>query len=58
VPIDRVDHMAEPMARVLTDRPLAVAMAEASRRIDLSPWSTGHMVNRLEDIYRSVLATK
>jgi hypothetical protein len=50
--------MAEPMARVLADRPLARAMAEASRGIDLSPWSTGHMVDRLEDVYRSVLAAK
>jgi len=58
VPVERIDDMAEPMARVLTDRPLAESMADASRRIDLSPWSTGHMVNRLEDIYRSVLAAK
>ena len=26
-------------------------------RSTLSPWSTGHMVDRLEDVYRSVLAT-
>jgi glycosyltransferase involved in cell wall biosynthesis len=58
VPVAHVDRMAEPMARVLADRPLARAMAEASRDIDLSPWSTGHMVDRLEDVYRSVLAAK
>jgi glycosyltransferase involved in cell wall biosynthesis len=58
VPVAHVDRMAQPMARVLADRPLARAMAEASRGIDLSPWSTGHMVDRLEDVYRSVLAAK
>ncbi len=58
VPVATLDRMATPIARLLADRPLATAMTEAARRIDLSPWSTGHMVDRLEDVYRSVLATK
>jgi glycosyltransferase involved in cell wall biosynthesis len=58
VPVAHVDRMAAPIARILNDRPLAASMTEAARRIDLSPWSTAHMVERLEDVYRSVLAGK
>jgi glycosyltransferase involved in cell wall biosynthesis len=58
VPVDALDRMVAPITRILGDPALADAMAQASRRLDLSPWSTGHMVNRLEDVYRTVLATK
>lgn len=58
VPIDRLDQMAAPIGRILADRHLASAMSNEALRLDLSRWSTSHMVERLEEVYRSVLATK
>ena len=55
VPIDRLHEMAAPICAVLADPQLAASMARAAASIDLSRWSTRHMVDRLEDIYRTVL---
>lgn len=55
VPVAHLDRMVAPITRLLGDPLLADAMAQAARRIDLSPWSTAHMVDRLEDVYRTVL---
>jgi hypothetical protein len=48
--------MAAPICALLADPQLAASMSHEAREIDLSRWSTRHMVDRLEDIYRSVLA--
>jgi glycosyltransferase involved in cell wall biosynthesis len=56
VPIDRLSEMAAPICAVLADPKLAASMAREAKSIDLSRWSTRHMVDRLEDIYRTVLA--
>jgi glycosyltransferase involved in cell wall biosynthesis len=56
VPTDRLHEMAAPICAVLGDPQLAAAMAREATAIDLSRWSTRHMVDRLEDIYRTVLA--
>jgi glycosyltransferase involved in cell wall biosynthesis len=58
VPVADLHRMVPPITRLLGDPVLADAMTQAARQIDLSPWSTGHMVSRLEDVYRTVLATK
>ena len=56
VPTDRLDEMAGAICAVLADHHLAASMSRAAASMDLSRWSTRHMVDRLEDIYRSVLA--
>jgi glycosyltransferase involved in cell wall biosynthesis len=56
VPTDRLRDMAAPICALLADPQLAASMSHEAREIDLSRWSTRHMVDRLEDIYRSVLA--
>lgn len=56
VPTDRLDQMAAPICALLKDPMLADSMSQEAKSIDLSRWSTRHMVDRLEDIYRSVLS--
>jgi glycosyltransferase involved in cell wall biosynthesis len=55
VPTDRLHEMAAPICAVLSDPQLAASLSHAAKSIDLSRWSTRHMVDSLEDIYRSVL---
>jgi glycosyltransferase involved in cell wall biosynthesis len=56
VPTDRLNEMAAPISALLAHPALAASMSREAKSIDLSRWSTKHMVDRLEDIYRSVLA--
>lgn len=58
VAADRLEDMLTPIVRILTDAELAASMSERARAVDLSPWSTGHMVARLEDVYRSALTRR
>jgi glycosyltransferase involved in cell wall biosynthesis len=55
VPTDRLPEMVAPISALLADPALALSMSREARSIDLSRWSTRHMVDRLEDVYRSVL---
>jgi glycosyltransferase involved in cell wall biosynthesis len=56
VPTDRLLEMAPPICALLANPQLATSMSREAKSLDLSRWSTDHMVDRLEDIYRSVLA--
>jgi glycosyltransferase involved in cell wall biosynthesis len=55
VPTDRLHEMVPPICGLLAAPLLAASMAREAKSIDLSRWSTGHMVDRLEHIYRCVL---
>jgi glycosyltransferase involved in cell wall biosynthesis len=55
VPADRLDDMVQPIRAVLSSPSLAAFMSREARAIDLSRWSTRYMVDRLDDVYRSVL---
>jgi len=56
VPTDCLPEMAPPICALLANPHLAMSMSREAKSLDLSRWSTRHMVDRLEDIYRSVLA--
>ena len=56
VPTDHLDQMAKPICTLLHEPILADSMSREAKSIDLSRWSTRHMVDCLEGIYRSVLA--
>lgn len=56
VPTDSLPAMARPICALLSNPHLAMSMSREAKLLDLSRWSTRHMVERLEDIYRSVLA--
>jgi glycosyltransferase involved in cell wall biosynthesis len=56
VPTHFLHEMAAPICSILTNPQLAASMSREAKSLDLSRWSTRHMVARLEDIYRSVLA--
>lgn len=56
VPTHFLHEMARPICALLADPQLAASMSRQAKSLDLSRWSTQHMVDRLEDIYRSVLA--
>jgi glycosyltransferase involved in cell wall biosynthesis len=56
VPTDRLHEMASPICALLAAPLLAASMSREAKSMDLSRWSTRHMVDRLEDVYRSVLA--
>jgi hypothetical protein len=47
--------MVPPICGLLAAPLLAASMAREAKSIDLSRWSTRHMVDRLEHIYRCVL---
>jgi glycosyltransferase involved in cell wall biosynthesis len=55
VPTDRLDDMIQPICALLSEPSLAASMSREARAIDLSRWSTRYMVDRLDDLYRSVL---
>jgi glycosyltransferase involved in cell wall biosynthesis len=55
VETDHLQDMVDPICTLLANPTLAASMAGAARGMDLSRWSTRYMVDRLEDVYRSVL---
>ncbi|WP_421932355.1 glycosyltransferase [Phenylobacterium sp.] len=58
VPSDRLDLMAEPLMRLLADDDLRLDMARAAGQLDLSQWSSAHMVSELERLYVELLRRK
>lgn len=56
VPTHFLHEMAPAICSLLTNPQLAASMSREAKSLDLSRWSTRHMVDRLDDIYRTVLA--
>jgi glycosyltransferase involved in cell wall biosynthesis len=55
VPTHFLHEMAPPICALLANPQLAESMSREAKSLDLSRWSTRHMVDSLEDVYRSVL---
>lgn len=55
VDLDDLSAMVRPIIQLLRDPDLASNARKASREIDLSPWEVKNMVDKLEDVYLSVV---